>query len=116
MHARLCTGSTARGTLCRAVALTGSSFCFFHHRRGRRTRRQHRVGCVPAVRLGPLGDRAAILRALTRIAQALAAGTLPLERAPALLQRIHAAGRILDLRELAAVRQPLTLDEFLPIL
>jgi hypothetical protein len=56
-------------------------------RRNRALMRPH----SPAIRLGPLADRHAILRALNRIFQSLMNGSLPTERATALLQRIRLA-------------------------
>jgi len=46
---------------------------------------------APTIRLGPLADRHAILRALNRVFQSLMNGSLPAERATVLLQRIHLA-------------------------
>jgi hypothetical protein len=56
-------------------------------RRNRALMRPH----SPAIRLGPLADRHAILRALNRVFQPLLNGSLPLDRANRLLERIRAA-------------------------
>jgi hypothetical protein len=45
----------------------------------------------PTIRLGSLADRHAILRALNRVFQPLMNGSLPLDRADRLLERIRAA-------------------------
>jgi hypothetical protein len=45
----------------------------------------------PTIRLGPLADRHAILRALNRVFQTLMNGSLTTERADRLLERIRAA-------------------------
>jgi hypothetical protein len=56
-------------------------------RRNRALMRPH----APTIRLGPLADRHAILRALNRVFQSLMNGSLPAERATVLLQRIRLA-------------------------
>jgi hypothetical protein len=103
MFAKLCSGTKADGTACRGVALTGSNFCFFHTRQHSRTRRQQRTHCTPGTRLGPLNSRSAVLRALSRVLQAVASGTLAPSRAPALLERIRLATCVLDLADLGTV-------------
>ena len=45
----------------------------------------------PSIRLGPLADRRAILRALNRLLPVMANGSMPLDRADRLLERIRAA-------------------------
>jgi len=94
MKTRLCSANKADETPCRAVALAGRTLCHSHQRLEMRERRRNRALMrphAPTIRLGPLADRHAILRALNRVFQSLMNGSLPAERATVLLQRIRLA-------------------------
>jgi len=94
MKTRLCSANKADETPCRAVALAGRTLCHSHQRLEMRERRRNRALMrphAPTIRLGPLADRHAILRALNRVFQTLMNGSLTTERATVLLQRIHLA-------------------------
>ena len=80
LPASLCTYIKPDKKPCRAVALAGYSLCFSHQRLTRRRQRrlQLQIPRYPAVRTGPLRDRPAILRAISRVTQALAANTIVL--------------------------------------
>ena len=91
MPTPLCTGLKSDHTPCRAVALAGYSLCFHHQRLHRRRRCRQRALRARVVRPGPLADRPAILRALTRVGRALAANTLIPVRAAAHIERIRLA-------------------------
>ena len=85
---------------CRAVALAGYSLCFSHQRlHRRRQRRLHlEIPRFPAIQTGPLRDSSAILRAVSRVARALAANSINPDRADSLLQRIRLASDRLAIR------------------
>jgi hypothetical protein len=94
MKTRLCSVLKDDGTPCRAFPLTGRPRCRHHQELYLRSRRRNRALMRPhstTIRLGPLADRQAILRALNRVFQPLLNGSLPLDRANRLLQRIRAA-------------------------
>lgn len=87
-----CTYTTPDHTPCRAFAVGCSRLCHWHRRQAARDRRRIRAlhrGCT--VRIGPLDSRRAILNAVNRVLQPLAAGTLPVDRASSYLRRIHLA-------------------------
>jgi hypothetical protein len=87
-----CTHTRPDHTPCRAFASGRSRLCHWHGRQAARDRRRTRAlnrGCT--VRIGPLDTRRAILNAVNRVLQPLAAGTLPLHRASSYLRRIHLA-------------------------
>ena len=94
MKYELCSAIKADGNPCRSLVSPGKHRCHYHwdfdlrERRRQRALMRHRC---PAIRLGPLADRHAILRALNRVFQSLMNGSLPAERATVLLQRIHLA-------------------------
>ena len=94
MKTRLCSANKADETPCQAVALAGRTLCHSHQRLELRDRRRNRALMrphAPVIRLGPLADRHAILRALNRVFQTLMNGSLTTERADRLLDRIRAA-------------------------
>jgi hypothetical protein len=94
MKTRLCSSLKDDGTPCRAFPLTGRPRCRHHQELYLRSRRRNRALMrphAPTIRLGPLADRPSILRALNRVFQPLLNGSLPLDRANRLLQRIRAA-------------------------
>ena len=94
MKTRLCASLKDDGTPCRAFPLTGRPRCRHHQELYLRSRRRNRALMrphAPTIRLGPLADRPSILRALNRVFQPLLNGSLPLDRANRLLQRIRAA-------------------------
>ena len=95
MPVKLCSATTAEGTACRAVALANRSFCRAHQLRRHRSSRQRQAVRAPSIRLSSLHSHDAILNNLTRIAQALASGTLNLDRAAAHLNTIHQATQAL---------------------
>jgi hypothetical protein len=94
MKTRLCAALKDDGTPCRAFPLARHPRCRHHQELYLRSRRRNRALMrphSPTIRLGPLADRQAILRALNRVFQPLLNGSLPLDRANRLLQRIRAA-------------------------
>lgn len=94
-----CTYTTPDDTPCRAFAAGRSRLCHWHSRQAALDRRRARAltrSCT--VRIGPLHTRRAILNAVNRVLQPLAAGTLPVHRASSYLRRIHLA--VLDLNRL----------------
>jgi hypothetical protein len=91
MPAKLCSGTTTAGTPCRAVALAGSRLCRAHQKNACRTRRQQRANRPPAIRLGIFDTHPAILRNYSRLAQALAADTIHLDRATAMINQLQRA-------------------------
>ena len=98
MKTRLCSANKADATPCRAVALAGRTLCHSHQRLELRHRRRSRALMrphSPTIRLGPLADRPSILRALNRLLPVMANGSLPLDRADRLLERIRAASNSL---------------------
>jgi hypothetical protein len=99
MQTRLCAASKSDGTSCRAVAVTGSILCGAHRKLSQRYRRIARSRRPSTIRLGPLQDRDSVQRALGRVAQAIASGSLNLERAAAMVRRLQAALILLDRRE-----------------
>jgi len=72
----LCRHFHASGRRCGSPALRGEQFCYYHH---------------PNRRPGPLAERRAILRALNRAFQFLLDGSLPVDRADRLRERIRPA-------------------------
>ena len=98
MKHELCSAIKADGNPCRSLVSPGKHRCHYHwdfdlrERRRQRALMRHRC---PAIRLGPLADRPSILRALNRVFQPLLNGSLPLDRADRLLQRIRAASNSL---------------------
>lgn len=96
MQIRLCSATKADQTPCRAVAATGSPFCGAHRTLHKRNQRIQRSRRAPAIHLGPLQDRGSIQRALGRVIQGLASGSLNPDRAPAMLNRLQAAVCLLD--------------------
>ncbi len=90
----LCSAIKADGTPCRSLVSPGKRRCHYHWdfdlRERRRNRALMRHRC-PSIRLGPLADRHAILRALNRLLPVMANGSMPLDRADRLLERIRAA-------------------------
>jgi hypothetical protein len=99
MPTKLCSGTTTNGTACRGVALAGYSLCRHHQQLQRRSRRQLRAQRDPAIRLGSLHSHDAILRNLSRVAQAIAANALNLDRATAFLATLQRATDTLALTE-----------------
>jgi hypothetical protein len=91
MKTRLCSVLKDDGTPCRAFPLTGRPRCRHHQELYLRSRRRERALRLPAIRLGRLADRQAILRALNRVFQPLLNGSLPLDRANRLIERIRLA-------------------------
>jgi hypothetical protein len=94
MKTRLCAMLKDDGTPCRAFPLTGRPRCRHHQELYLRSRRRNRALMSPhspTIRLGPLADRQAILRALNRVFQPLLNGSLPLDRANRLIERIRLA-------------------------
>ena len=105
--ARLCSRRQSQGQPCRSVAVTGSPFCHAHARAEQRLRRQRHTARISCRRdspthLGSLTTRASILRALSRVLHAIAAGTLDYKLAASLLSRLQRATRALDQRTLIA--------------
>ena len=99
MPIKLCSGTTAEGTVCRAVALAGQSLCRAHRRQRQRSGRQHRAVRAPSIRLSSLHSHKAILSNVGRVARGLAAGTLNLDRAAAFLDTLQRATDALLLAE-----------------
>jgi hypothetical protein len=95
MKYKLCSAIKADGTPCRSLVSPGKPRCHYHWDFKLRDRRRHRAlmrpAHAPTIRLGPLADRHAILRALNRVFQSLLNGSLPLDRADRLIERIRAA-------------------------
>jgi hypothetical protein len=91
MKTRLCAMLKDDGTPCRAFPLTGRPRCRHHQELYLRSRRRERALRLPTIRLGPLADRRSILRALNRVFQPLLNGSLPLDRANRLIERIRLA-------------------------
>ena len=89
MKYKLCSAIKADGIPCRSLVSPGKHRCHYHWDFDLRERRRQRALMRHTIRLGPLADRRAILRALNRVIQAIAAGSLPTECADRLLQRIH---------------------------
>ena len=89
---RLCNHTKSDGSTCLAPALGRSRLCRHHHRQAGRTHRRT-LALHPGrtVHLGQLDSRSTIQRALNRVIQLLAAGTLPEERAGHALYRINVA-------------------------
>jgi hypothetical protein len=99
MQADICRHIKTSGAQCRAVALTGSPFCYFHRRlhtahapyrhsdatRGYLLPGQH-------IQLAPLEDRESVLLAASQVVNALATGNLDIKRATALLYGLQVAG------------------------
>ena len=94
MKSKLCSAIKSDGTPCRKFARARLPHCPYHHDLEKRARRRQRALMrhrCPTIRLGSLADRHAILRALNRVFQPLMNGSLPLDRADRLLDRIRAA-------------------------
>jgi len=92
-----CTYTKPDQTPCRAFAAGRSRLCYWHGRQAARDRRRTRAlnrGCT--VRIGSLNTHRAILNAVNRVLQPLAAGTLPVDRASRYLRRIHLAAFALE--------------------
>ena len=68
MPIKLCSATTAEGTVCRAVALAGQSLCRAHRHQRQRSGRQHRAVRAPSIRLSSLHSHKAILSNLDRAA------------------------------------------------
>ena len=91
MKHQLCSAIKPDGTPCRKFTLARHRCCRYHKNLDQRARRRLRALRPPAIRLGPLADRRSIQRALYRVIQAIAAGSLPPKQSAALLERIRAA-------------------------
>jgi len=91
MKAKLCSATREDGTSCRAVAPTGKRVCRYHKELDQRICRRYRALRPPAIRLGPLTNRPAILRAINRIFRAQLNGSLPPDRDTLLLNCISVA-------------------------
>jgi hypothetical protein len=94
MKYKLCAAIKADGTPCRSLVSPGKHRCHYHWDFDLRERRRQRALIrrhSPVIRLGPLADRPAILRALNRLLPVIADGSMPLEHSDRLLQRIHLA-------------------------
>jgi len=99
MQADICRHIKTSGIQCRAVALTGSAFCYYHRRlhtahapyrhnevtRGYLLPGQH-------IQLAPLEDRDSVLLAASQVVNALATGNLDIKRATALFYGLQVAG------------------------
>jgi hypothetical protein len=99
MQADICRHIKTSGAQCRAVALTGSAFCYYHRRlhtshapyrhsdatRGYLLPGQH-------IQLAPLEDRESVLLAASQVVNALATGNLDIGRATALFYGLQVAG------------------------
>jgi len=107
---RLCSHLHPHLQPCRAVAVAGSAFCYHHRRTQQRLRRQQHTARIARRRespthLGPLTTRRAILRAISRVHQALSAGTIDSNLATALLFRLQRATYTLDQRQAMLLSQ-----------
>jgi hypothetical protein len=94
----LCRHIKTSGTQCRGVALTGSPFCYFHHRLHSahapyRRNQVTRGSLLPGqhIELAPLEDRDSVLLALSQVVNALATGSLETKRATALFRGLQIA-------------------------
>ena len=96
MPAKLCRHIKPDGNPCRAVALAGRPCCLAHQRLRQRIRRQQRPPRTPTIRLGPLQDRRAISRAISRVVRAIAHDTLNPDRSASLLEHIRKASTALN--------------------
>jgi len=112
---RLCTFTKADSTPCRDLAAGRSPLCRNHQRQAARDhRRTLALNSGRTVRLGPLDTMPAIRRALNRIIQLTAAGTLPVERAGHALYRINQAIAAIRRRDAIEKRQATIADVPLP--
>jgi hypothetical protein len=96
MPYELCRHVKVNGLRCQSPALTGESWCYFHHRLITRHRylNQARVDRTTlALRLPALEDRESIQVALSLITDAILTGILPEKRAAILLRAISIASR-----------------------
>jgi hypothetical protein len=91
MPFKLCSHILPTGCACRAVALSGRSFCPAHRSLQARLRRQLKSVRPPAIRLGPLDSRRAIVRSVSRILHGLNSGSLHLSRVECLLSHVQVA-------------------------
>jgi hypothetical protein len=91
MKYKLCSAIKADGIPCRSLVSPRKHRCHYHWDFDLRERRRQRALMRHTIRLGPLADRPSILRALNRVFQSLLNGSLPLDRADRLLERIRAA-------------------------
>jgi hypothetical protein len=98
MQVDICRHIKTSGTQCRAVALTGCAFCYFHRRlhtshapyRPQATRGYLLPG--QHIQLAPLEDRDSVLLAVSQVVNALATGALDIKRATALFYGLQVAG------------------------
>ena len=89
MNHKLCSAIKPDGTPCRKYAHARLPHCHYHHELDLRARRRLRALRSPAIRLGSLADRPSILRAFSRLLQALANGSLPPDRSYILLPPVR---------------------------
>jgi hypothetical protein len=99
MQADICRHIKTSGAQCRAVALIGSAFCYYHRRLHTshapyRHNQVTRGYLLPGqhIELAPLEDRESVLLAASQVVNALATGNLDIKRATALFYGLQVAG------------------------